>query len=190
MPFGFERLNWRASSLATTTVPSRTRRGVHRASIDHQAADTLLIQKTTGTNHRQIKEELWYRASSSPAPEREGMNVMYLPNTDVIYNKGVGLLAVYDIQTSTESEHDKRQIIVQDFICRQAKDSYYGKASCTLVLPGSVLSFDRNGFLTRTEPICRPTKNLSHVTTSTAFVSLAVNMAGRTSGWKIYIRQR
>lgn len=52
------------------------------------------------------------------------MVVSSMHDIDVFQGKGVGLYAIYVIATLTEPERDEREITDNDFIHKQAKDSY------------------------------------------------------------------
>lgn len=71
-------------------------------------------------------------------------------NTDF---EGAGLPAVYTVSTSTNPKHDERQIIATDFVHEHGKESYCRQVSCTVGVPGSACTYDRNGFLMCPAPI-------------------------------------
>lgn len=66
---------------------------------------------------------------------------------------GIEIPELYAIATSTDTDHDKRLIAVQEFIQEQTNDSYCHLASSRVGLPCSMLNFDRSGFLVCTSPI-------------------------------------
>lgn len=58
---------------------------------------------------------------------------MYMENYDVLNRKeAIELPIVYAIETSTETEYDKRTTNAQDFIDEQAKHSYCRQTSSTV----------------------------------------------------------
>lgn len=59
----------------------------------------------------------------------------------------MGVSAVFEIATSTDTEYDKSPIATQGFIQEHAKDMNCRQASCTVRLPSLTYTYDRNGFL-------------------------------------------
>lgn len=69
--------------------------------------------------------------------------------------EGVGLPAVYYTVILMRPKHDESWIIAHDIIHEQAKDSYCGRASCTVDLLGTAFNSynDRDEFLTYMTPL-------------------------------------
>lgn len=83
---------------------------------------------------------------------------MYMLDSRVLNGKeGIEILELYAIETTVDTEHKKRQITTQEFT---HEDSCCSQASCTVKQPGTIFSYDCNGFLVRTASIDWPVQKV------------------------------
>lgn len=84
----------------------------------HQAADALLLLKTTGTSQMRIEDEVPVpRITASNPPKKGEAQVMYMQDYDVFENKeGIGTPEVHFISRLRARKQYQRPITAQEFI--------------------------------------------------------------------------
>lgn len=108
---------------------------VHCTCIRYQSADAFWRLKTTRTEQTPIEDQIPVLRNTGPLLLKKGETVMYIQDYDVLNDKeGIGIPEVYDIATSTDTQHYTRLITGQEYIHEQPKDSYCRKAKSTVEL--------------------------------------------------------
>lgn len=123
--------------------------------MEHQAADAVSRLKTIESDQTLIEAKLpVFCIMASIFPEKGEARLTYIQGYDVSNDKKeIRIPEVYLAATSTDTEQHKRPKTAQEFVHKEAKESYFCQASSTVGLSCSKFDNGRNRFLVHTVPI-------------------------------------
>lgn len=115
---------------------------VHCTRAKRQAADALLLLKTSGTDQNLNDDDIyhywaWTATTHRQLGKKKGSVSYMLDNKVTSNNDRVGLSELYAMVTSNEPEHNEWQMTTQDNIHKNEKLSNCRQASITVGLAGS-----------------------------------------------------